>query len=189
MWSRVAGLAVVLFVMACGEVSDEAEVQIAETTDDEQVNEISNQTKPSSFTLPATETVLHENIPYLRIDWELLATAEFNEVYFEDENAKFWIPEFSEDLKLMDGQNIAITGYLLPLEPEENFYVLSAKPNSACFFCGNAGPETVMKLKVRKTSADLYMDNLLTFCGQFSLNRENLYEMNFILDDAQIIKE
>lgn len=46
-----------------------------------------------------------------------------------------------------EGEEVIISGYLIPIDIESERYALSKNPFSSCFFCGNAGPETVVELK------------------------------------------
>ena len=164
-------------LVACS--SPATPVESAGNTVDSTAGETPSEPTPAPF--------VYADDDYEVVDWKLFAKSTFTETYIEEENAKFWIPEFSPELAAYDGQPIQMSGYLLPLEPEVNFYVLSANPNSACFFCGAAGPETVVKLKVLETDKEFYMDNYLTFRGVLKLNSKDLYKMNFILDQAEVV--
>jgi len=49
---------------------------------------------------------------------------------------------------VLDGEEIVLDGYIYPLESKDasQHFVLSSNPLSACYFCGNAGPESVVEV-------------------------------------------
>ncbi len=65
-------------------------------------------------------------------------------------------------------------------------YVLSAYPYSMCFFCGGAGPESVMGLKLKK-NRKFKTDEIHLFKGTLELNANDIYELNYILADAEVV--
>jgi len=185
-------IALVVFVAACTATEDPVAEVLPSPAPDPTVDSATADIKKDLVSSaqavdPYAKVVHHNGSPHYHIDWDFLAQVKFTEEYIEEENAKFWIPQMPDEVLAMQGQNVALSGYLLPLEPEENFYVLSANPNAACFFCGAAGPESVVKLQVVTTNSEFYMDNYLTFCGKLKLNPDNLWEMNFILENAELI--
>lgn len=58
-------------------------------------------------------------------------------------------PVFSKNLKTFHGKTIRLKGYLIPLEETggKGTFMLSALPFNVCYFCGAAGPETVVELE------------------------------------------
>ena len=105
-----------------------------------------------------------------RLNWSALETIEFTEVY--DESMASWIqvPQWSDfQLNTWDGKVMKITGYAIVLDPVENIYALSAYPFSSCFFCGAAGPESVMELEFLNP-IDLVTDQVITVIGTLDLN-------------------
>ena len=95
-------------------------------------------------------------------------------------------PDLGPSVQKLKNQPVSITGYVLPVDLDANLYVLSAFPFSACFFCGGAGPETVMTLNFKKKARKFKTDERLTFTGTLQLNADDIYKMNYILDDAEI---
>lgn len=94
-------------------------------------------------------------------------------------------PTFGPTLKRLENREITIKGFMVPIDPESNQYVLSAYPYSMCFFCGGAGPESVMGLKLKK-NRKFKTDETHTFRGKLTLNANDIYELNYILTDAEI---
>ena len=96
------------------------------------------------------------------------------------------VSDFKEKQKSLDGQEIAITGYIIPVDVELNQYVLSAFPFSACFFCGNAGPESVMAVYFAKPDQTFKTDQRVTLSGSLELNDTNVDELVYVLRNATV---
>lgn len=121
------------------------------------------------------------------ITWELLKNVEFDEVWSEEFEAYYMVPKFSNAVKVLDGKEVQIRGFIIPVDIVQDYYVLSANPYSSCFFCGQAGPESVMEIEMIKKYEGLRMDQVITFNGTLRLNVDDIYQLNYILEDAQII--
>ncbi|MFK7757062.1 MAG: DUF3299 domain-containing protein [Flavobacteriales bacterium] len=118
------------------------------------------------------------------LTWTTLADVEYKDVYLEELDSWFWQPEFGTALKEYDGQEVYITGYMVPVDVDTDYFVLSRYPFAQCFFCGNAGPESVVDLRLRKEGRKFKQDERLTFTGKLRLNATDVYELNYILEDA-----
>ena len=122
------------------------------------------------------------------ITWELLKDVEFDEIWSEEFQAYYMVPKFSKSVKEMDGKEVQIKGFIIPVDIVQDYYVLSANPYSSCFFCGQAGPESVMEIQMIKKYEGLRMDQVITFQGILRLNIDDIYQLNYILEEAQIIE-
>lgn len=122
------------------------------------------------------------------IDWKLLAKVEFHDKYYPEYEAWYLYPEFSERVKALDGKPVIIKGYVIPLDVDEGLYALSAYPFSACFFCGGAGPESVMKLNFKNKPPRYETDDVVNFTGTLKLNDSDVDDFNYILEDAREVK-
>lgn len=122
------------------------------------------------------------------LDWRMLSKVEFNEVYNEDVQAYIPYPEFDPIIQALNGRKVIIQGYIIPVEEtgEQSILVLSANPFSSCFFCGGAGPETVMDIKLTDPLR-LETDEVVQFKGKLRLNDSDLYYLNYILEGAERI--
>ena len=119
------------------------------------------------------------------LTWRTLEDVEFKDVYVEELDAYYWKPSFGGDVTGLEGKEVYITGYMIPVDLDEDFYVLSRYPFANCFFCGGAGPESVVDLRFPGKSQRVYQtDERLTFSGTFRLNADDVYQMNYILDGA-----
>jgi hypothetical protein len=119
------------------------------------------------------------------LTWRTLEDVEFKDVYVEELDAYYWKPTFGSSVTGLEGKDVYITGYMIPVDLDEDFYVLSRYPFANCFFCGGAGPESVVDLRFPGKSKRVYQtDERLTFKGAFRLNSDDVYQMNYILDGA-----
>lgn len=124
----------------------------------------------------------------IEISWETLADVEFSETYFEEAGETFLYPHFGSTVRAIEGQEVILKGFILAIDPAENYYILSKSPFSSCFFCGAAGPETVVELKMKSEKDFFRMDELVTMKGKLSLNSDDIYQCNYIFKQAQVHK-
>ncbi len=121
-----------------------------------------------------------------KISWEVLKDVTFKKKWYEKESIFMLYPTFGPNVKKVENKTVLIKGYMVPVDPESNQYVLSAYPYSMCFFCGGAGPESVMGLKLKKTQR-FKTDDIHVFKGKLELNANDVFELNYILTDAEVV--
>lgn len=122
------------------------------------------------------------------ITWEMLRDVTFNKKWNKDEAMFILEPEFGEKVKTLKNRQVKITGYMIPVDIDANYYVLSANPYSSCFFCGQAGPESVMSIKFEKLTDRFNTDDRVTLVGELILNKDDINELNYILEKASVAK-
>ena len=110
----------------------------------------------------------------------------FKDIYLEKDDIYVYYPLFGEKQKKHDGKTIQITGYMIPIDVEQNQYVLSAFPFSACFFCGNAGPESVMAIYFEGNTRVFNTDERLKLEGTLELNDTDVDELVYVLRNARL---
>ncbi len=115
----------------------------------------------------------------------MLSDVFFNEKFVEAEGVTYLYPEFGTSVKRLDGQEVIITGYMFPMDPKRNFYIISANTFASCFFCGKAGPETIVQLKLKKGHRKYVMDERVTMKGTLKLNDSDYEQCNYILLEAE----
>lgn len=123
------------------------------------------------------------------ITWDRLRDVQFRKKWYPQEGVVMLYPRFGPTTKALDGKAITITGYVIPIDLENGLYVVSRYPMASCFFCGAAGPESVMSLKFRKQPRRFRTDERRSFSGVLRLNADNIYEMNYILDGAELMSD
>ncbi len=122
------------------------------------------------------------------VQWYKLRNVSFEKKYIKKYDTYFKLPKFGDDIKALEGKSIQIKGYIIPVDTEKDYLVLSANPFSSCFFCGAAGPETVMEIKSKKPLPELKMDQVVTFKGKLKLNDKDVHQLNYILENAQLVR-
>ena len=106
-----------------------------------------------------------------RLTWNTFERLNFEEVYEPTTASWVQVPVWTEELKQWDGKFVKITGYIIALDAINGQYALSAFPFSSCFFCGAAGPESVLELDLNKKEKYL-TDDVITFNGVLELNAD-----------------
>ena len=94
------------------------------------------------------------------IDWEI----RYSKVY----DSEIGFPKFAADVKALNGKEVTIKGYILPMDTDDESILISSLPYSQCFFCGGAGIETVMAVFM-KNPRKFNMEEA-TFRGTLELN-------------------
>lgn len=122
------------------------------------------------------------------IDWKLLAKVEWSEKYSKEHDEQFYYPKFASEVLAMNGKPVQIKGYVIPVDVETGYFVLSANPFASCFFCGQAGPETIVELQMKPGGKRFNTDDVVTFKGVLRLNYEDLMHCNYMLENAEPVK-
>ena len=93
-------------------------------------------------------------------------------------------PNFSSQLIMQEGNMITLEGFIIPLEQggNQDYFVLSRFPFQSCFFCGGAGPETVVEVYV--DGAFRFTDERVRVTGKLRLNKDNPLHLFYILEDC-----
>ncbi|NVK03292.1 MAG: DUF3299 domain-containing protein [Flavobacteriia bacterium] len=122
------------------------------------------------------------------IRWADLEQVGFEEFYDRDRSEWSMQASFSESVRDLNGVEIEITGYTIPLDVSGEVYVLSAFAFSSCFFCGGAGPESVMGLNFKESPDRLNTDDVIAVRGTLRLNRNPGLEFHYMLDNVELIR-
>ena len=99
------------------------------------------------------------------------------------------VPVFSEEIKALEGKEITIKGYIIPVEGYKSHkeFILSAFPYNMCFFCGGAGPETVMEVYSKEPVE--YTAEQVVIRGKLELNSSDINRLMYALNDAEVVKD
>lgn len=121
--------------------------------------------------------------------WKTLAKITYKKQYDEIMGFKVDVPVFSPDIKSLDGQEVTVRGYIIPVEgyKSHNEFVFSAYPYNMCFFCGGAGPETVMEVVASEPVK--YTSEPVTLKGKLELNDSDINRLIYAITDASLIAE
>lgn len=118
--------------------------------------------------------------------WELLSKLKLEKGYDDLIGETVEMPRFSEELKSYEGKVITVEGYVIPLQHTQgqDYFVLSRFPYNNCFFCGNAGPETVAEVYTREKFE--LMDTRVRVTGTLELNADDPLHLFFIFNNAEV---
>lgn len=98
-------------------------------------------------------------------------------------------PVFSKHLKSWNGKKIRLKGFVIPVSEvgDQDKFMLSSLPFNVCYFCGAAGPETVVEVesveKIRFTSKPIWME------GTLYLNEKDPDRHMYVLKAAHLITQ
>ena len=124
--------------------------------------------------------------PVLDNIWKTLLQVKWKKVHDKVLKEDIDIPQFTPEIKALNGKTITVSGYILPTDLYEgNFSVLSAYPMAQCFFCGGAGPESVMEVYVRNSRRNFATERV-TFKGTLELNDSDSSHLIYKLKDAVV---
>jgi hypothetical protein len=111
--------------------------------------------------------------------WRLLRSLKY-----ETKTTGLYQPLFTPAIQNLDGKKVTLEGFMIVIQHErkpKNF-MLSYFPVNACFFCGAAGPESV--IEVESTQAITYTDDPVSLTGYLRLNAKDENRMFYILEKA-----
>jgi hypothetical protein len=124
----------------------------------------------------------------IEITWKTLEDVEFTDTYLEELDAYYYYPYFGPNVSALEGQEVILRGFVLAIDPVERYYILSKGPYASCFFCGGAGPETIVELELKSDKDYFLMDELVTMKGILKLNADDIYKCNYILEKAEVYR-
>lgn len=121
--------------------------------------------------------------------WKTLSKITFKKEYDEIMGFKVDKPVFSKEVVALENTVIEIKGYIIPVEGYKSHteFVFSAFPYNMCFFCGGAGPETVME--VMAIEPVKYSAEAVILRGKLQTNSDDINRLIYTLVDAELIKE
>lgn len=120
--------------------------------------------------------------------WKTLSRITYRKEYDELMGFKIDKPVFSQQVQDIEGTEITIKGYVIPVEGYKSHteFIFSAFPYNMCFFCGGAGPETVME--VLASEPVKYSAEQITLKGKIQLNADDINRLMYQLVDATLVE-
>jgi hypothetical protein len=130
--------------------------------------------------------ILISGLCYVQTGWDLLATTRIKKGYDAFLDEEIDKPDFPESLRKMNGQKITLEGYIIPLQQagSQDYFVLSRFPYQSCFFCGAAGPETVVEVYALRSFK--FTDERVRVTGTLELNADDPLHLFFLLRDCTV---
>ena len=116
--------------------------------------------------------------------WKVLSKVNIKSNFDSERGEVIYEPVFTKYVRALEGKNIYLKGYIIPAEMTNGKMTLSAVPYNACFFCGGAGPETVVEINAAEPI--IYrMGKPIIIQGTLQLNRDDNFRLFYSLDDAK----
>lgn len=119
--------------------------------------------------------------------WGTLAMVTKEKAY--DESMGFEVEHVTVGAvpKMLDGQEIEVDGYMIPLEGKikQSHFMFSAFPANMCFFCGKAGPESAMQVFMADDKKLLFSDDKIKLKGILRINEDDMNGLLYTLDLAK----
>ncbi len=130
--------------------------------------------------------------------WKTLLKLTFDVKYDERIDDIVFQPIFTTDIRALEGKEIVLKGYILPHDITQmggnpskgkndgSMFIFSAFPAATCFYCGGAGPESVVE--VLPSKAIPYSKNLVSIKGKLTLNETDFLRLSYRLTNARLVE-
>ncbi|MEP7323732.1 MAG: hypothetical protein ABI761_17535 [Saprospiraceae bacterium] len=119
--------------------------------------------------------------------WNTLGKITFTKEYDAALGFKIDKPVFGDEVKSLANKIVEVKGYIIPTDGYKSHteFILSAFPYNMCFFCGGAGPETVMEIYA-KTPVK-FTSEAVTLRGKLSLNSDDVNRLIYSMVEVEQI--
>ncbi len=130
----------------------------------------------------ATTSLLAQNEDNI---WSTRALLEFEQKdelgYFDSEGNILPL------IEVFENKEIVVKGYVIPLSGKkaQSHFMFSVYPYASCFFCGKAGPETIMEVFVKEGDEISFSEKKMSIKGTFYFTSRNSNEVMFTIKNAE----
>lgn len=121
--------------------------------------------------------------------WRKLSVVKYDKRIADADQYVAREPRYMPLMRSLDGTEIIVKGYIIPLTGKvaQTEFMFSAFPYEMCFFCGKAGPETVMEAFAKDGKPIDYSDKSLTLKGTFRFRSSDVNDIMFALENAELV--
>jgi len=120
------------------------------------------------------------------LSWKLLSQIKYVKKPSPDYPEGVMFPVINPTLKGKNKKPIVMSGFIIPIDNKN--YALSKNVFASCFFCGQAGPETIMGIKFKNPGMKLKTDQYVTLQGTFRYNDNDVDDWIYHIENAVITK-
>lgn len=141
-----------------------------------------------SFSVKTTTSKAKLETPDVKGDtltWKLLGEIKY-EKRKHPKYGDVQFPVVNDKVKAKGKKRVLISGFIVPIDSKS--YAISKNVFAACFFCGKAGPESIVGLKFRGATPKLKTDQYVTVEGVFRYNETDADDWVYNFDDVVIVK-
>lgn len=167
------------------EVAKQNDVQIASLAPTNENLTVKNETvKPIAENFDIEN---EKNFTFLdTLTWKQLGVINYVKKAHPDYPEGVMFPVINAGLKAKAKKRVVLKGFIIPIDATN--YALSKNVFASCFFCGQAGPETITGIKFRGKTPKLKTDQYVTLEGVFRYNETDVNDWIYHIDDAVITK-
>lgn len=137
------------------------------------------------FTTPEKGTMAVSSIVNDTLTWKALGEVKFSKGTHPD-YGEVMFPKVSARIKSLHKKKITVSGFIVPIDNEN--YALSKNVFANCFFCGQAGPETIMGVSFKDFKGRIKTDTYVTLTGYLRVNENNVDDWIYNLDSSVVLK-
>jgi hypothetical protein len=123
--------------------------------------------------------------------WKTLLKLRFDTRYNHQTEDVDYVPMFTPEIKGLEGKVLELEGFIIPHElartnqSKGTMFMFSAFPAASCFFCGAAGPESIVEVYPKKPIP--YTKEQTKIRGRLKLNASDPLRMAYILEQAEAV--
>ncbi|MFL9845825.1 hypothetical protein [Flavobacterium rhizosphaerae] len=136
-------------------------------------------------TVVVAQPVLHTAADTL--SWKLLGQIQYIKKPSADYPEGVMYPLINSTLKAKNHKQVVMSGFVIPIDNKS--YALSKNVFASCFFCGQAGPETIMGIKMKDSSKKFKTDQYVTLKGNFRYNDNDVDDWIYHIEDAVVVSK
>ncbi len=129
--------------------------------------------------------------------WADLLQLKFSIKFDEEKDDVIFRPKFTEKIISYENKIIDVEGFIIPYEIAANAmgdlsddgqkFMFSAFPISSCFFCGEAGAESVMEVTPKEPIP--YTTQKITIRGRLELNGTDFLKLPYLIKDVGLVED
>lgn len=120
------------------------------------------------------------------ITWKMLGVIKYVKKPHPEYKEGVMFPVINATVKAKGKKRVVLSGFIIPVDPTT--FALSKNVFASCFFCGQAGPETITGIKFRGKTPKLKTDQFVTLEGVFRYNDSDVDDWIYHIEDAVIVK-
>ncbi len=117
--------------------------------------------------------------------WGMLMLTETEKQFDPTLGMEIDIPNIHPAAQQLNGQQIQLEGFIIPLEGKksQSHFMFSSFPINMCYFCGRAGPESVIEVFMKDGEAMPFTDKKIWIQGTLRVNAQdpqsNIYTLQY----------
>ena len=121
--------------------------------------------------------------------WNTLSMVTYQRVFDATFGIDIEKPILNPIVRTLEGKEIEVEGYIIPLtgKIEQSHFMLSRYPQSMCFFCGKAGPESAAQVFTKGGKKIAFTEKKIKVRGILRINVTDVTNLLYTLEDGVII--